>query len=144
MAALELPAPPPSELFGEIAQLPPAQAAEFVVRTYLSLLDDPRFRDAILALVRSAVAEEQAASMLREFVSDGLLVVVAQAAAASAPEPGPSPELRASTELRASLVAAQLIGIAMLRHVLGVEWLSGTSTEDLVSVVAPVVARYLE
>ncbi|HXY44877.1 MAG TPA: TetR family transcriptional regulator [Acidimicrobiales bacterium] len=131
-AALELPAPPLSELSGALATLGPPEAAQLIVRTYLTLLANPRFRDSILALVRSAVAEEQAATMLREFLSDGLITIVANVAR------GPS------AELRASLIAAQLIGVAMLRHVLGVESLKEASIDDLVSVVAPVVARYLE
>jgi AcrR family transcriptional regulator len=132
VAALELPVPPPSELFGKALELPRAQAARLIVRTYLSLLDDPHFRDAILALVRSAVAEEHAAAMLRDFLTDSLIAVVAGAAR------GPGPELQAS------LVAAHLIGIAMLRYVLGVDALSRASADELVALVAPAIAGYLK
>lgn len=130
-AALELPVPAPSHLFEGMAGLAPGEAAEFLVRTYLTLLEQPPFRDAILALVRSAVAEPLAAQMLREFVTDSLLGVVAATARGT------------DRELRASLLAAQLIGIAMLRHVLEIDRLKRASVDHLVEMVAPVVAGYL-
>jgi hypothetical protein len=46
-------------------------------------------------------------------------------------------------QLRASLVVAQLIGIAMLRHVVKVDAVVRASNDELVSLVAPVIEGYL-
>ena len=45
--------------------------------------------------------------------------------------------------LRASLVVAQLVGIAVLRHVVRLEAVVRASREELVSLVAPAIENYL-
>jgi hypothetical protein len=45
--------------------------------------------------------------------------------------------------LRASLVAAQLIGIAMLRHVLRVGPLVRATTDEIAALVTPAIEQYL-
>ncbi|MEM8620748.1 MAG: TetR/AcrR family transcriptional regulator, partial [Actinomycetota bacterium] len=46
--------------------------------------------------------------------------------------------------LRASLAASQVIGLALLREILGIEPLANESAERLVDVIAPTIERYLE
>jgi Tetracyclin repressor-like, C-terminal domain len=69
--------------------------------------------------------------MLREFLTAELLPVIARLTG--------HPDAR----LRASLVAAQLMGIAMLRHVIRVGPLARASRDDIVSLVTPAIDRYL-
>ena len=130
IAAVGLPAPLP-ELFADIVSLPNKQAAETLVRRYLRIVDSERSRNTVLALVRSAVSSDKAASLLRAFLSDALLDVIEQ-------RPG-----RGDPRLRASLIAAQLIGIAMLRHVLRLPPLAKASPDEVVELVAPAIERYL-
>ena len=122
---------PPSELLGDLASLPLREAAERVVRVYLEMVDSDESRNAILSLVRSAVSNEKAASALREFLSREFLVVLTSLC--DEPDAG----------LRASLVASQLIGIAMLRHVIHVEPLARAQREEIVALVAPRIESYL-
>lgn len=129
-AALELPIRP-SEIFAGMGTLNTADAVEVLVGGYLSMLEEPRIRDALLALIRSAVAEERAATMLREFVSDEILTLIA----ATTDHP--------DAQLRASLVAAQLVGIAMLRYVVRVEALAAADNSELIPLVTAVVEQYL-
>jgi hypothetical protein len=94
-------------------------------------VDSDQSRNAILALVRSAVSNEKAATMMREFLTAELLSVIARwTQAPDAP-------------LRASLVAAQLVGIAMLRHVVRADPLVKASPDEIVALVAPVIEQYL-
>jgi Tetracyclin repressor-like, C-terminal domain len=44
---------------------------------------------------------------------------------------------------RASLVAAHLIGVAMLRHVLRVEPLAGATREEIIALMTPAIEQYL-
>jgi hypothetical protein len=46
-------------------------------------------------------------------------------------------------QLRATLIAAQLIGIAMLRHVLRVEPLAKATPDQIATLVAPAIEQYL-
>ena len=108
VAATGLPSGLP-ELFASLGALPLHDSVQALVRSYLQLVDSDKSRNAILALVRSAVSNDKAAAMLREFLTAELLPVIARLTG--------HPDAR----LRASLVVAQLIGIAMLRHVLRVE-----------------------
>ena len=45
--------------------------------------------------------------------------------------------------LRASLVAAQLVGIAMMRHVLKLEPLAKASPDEIAILVTPAIEQYL-
>ena len=95
----------PSALFSGLSALDVREAAELIVGRYLTVLDQEKTRDVVLALVRSAVSSERAATMLREFLVGEMLACLSTLI--------DQPDGR----LRASLVVAQLIGIAVLRHV---------------------------
>jgi AcrR family transcriptional regulator len=131
VAATGLPADMP-EMFGSLATLPIPHAAETLVHIYLQVVDSDKSRNAILALVRSAVSNEKAAAMFREFVTAALLTVIARLT--SHPD----------AHLRASLIASQLVGIAMLRHVIRVEPIAKASPDEITTLVAPVIEHYLQ
>jgi AcrR family transcriptional regulator len=120
-----------SELLGNLATLPLHDAVQALVRGYLQLVDSDKSRNAILALVRSAVSNDKAAALLREFMTAELLPVIARLT--SHPDAG----------LRASLVAAHLIGIATQRHVIRVEPLAKASPDEIVALVTPAIEQYL-
>ena len=77
VAATGLPAVLP-ELFGSLAALPLHDCVQALVRGYLHVVDSDKSRNAILALVRSAVSNDKAAAMLREFLTAQLLPVIAR------------------------------------------------------------------
>jgi AcrR family transcriptional regulator len=130
VAALEVTMSPMS-MFDGLTTVSISEAAELIVRRYLLMLDQEQTRDVILGLVRSAVSSERAATMLRDFVSQSMLSFL-------------SPLIdHPDRQLRAQLVVAQLIGIAMLRHVVKADAVASASTEELVSRVAPVIETYL-
>jgi AcrR family transcriptional regulator len=124
----------PSGLSEVFAGAPDATLHDFcesLVRVYLQFVDSDQSRNAILALVRSAVSNEKAAAMLREFLAAELLPVIGRHTR------------HPDAPLRASLVAAQLIGTAMLRHVLRVDHVAKASHDEIVALVAPVIEQYL-
>ena len=121
----------PSALFSGLNTLDVAEAAELIVRRYLTMLDREQTRDVVLSLVRSAVSSERAATMLREFLVGEMLASLSTLID------------QPDGQLRASLVVAQLIGIAMLRHVVKVDAVVRASNDELVSLVAPVIEGYL-
>jgi hypothetical protein len=102
-----------------------------VVRLQLRVWDGPA-RPAILALVRSAVANEWTAKLLREFLISQVLRRVM-----STLDLPP-----AEREARGALVASQLMGVVMARYVLKIEPLASASPEALVAAVGPTLQRY--
>jgi AcrR family transcriptional regulator len=121
----------PAKLIPEILADGVDQAGERLVRTLLRIWGNPATREPALALVRSAVTHEAAASMLRQFASRALVRRVA--AELDLPE----------AQLRVSLIASHIVGLALLRYVIRVEPLAGASDDDVVALVAPVLQRYL-
>ncbi len=99
---------------------------------YLSLWEDDGLRPSLLALVRGAATEDQAAEMLRDFLHDGILVHVAGLIG------GPD------AELRASLLGAQLVGAAMLRYIIQLPPLAHASVADVLSWLGPALQRHLD
>jgi AcrR family transcriptional regulator len=121
----------PSELFGSLGRLTLPEASRTIVGLFLRMADSDDSRNAMLALVRSAVSNERAAAMLREFVTEEILTIVGGLTD------------RDDARMRASLVAAQLIGVAMMRHVAKIDTLAEATQEEIVEYVAPVIEQYL-
>ncbi|MBO0805129.1 MAG: TetR family transcriptional regulator [Nocardiopsaceae bacterium] len=130
VAATGLPTDLPA-LFASVAASPVPDRVEALARGFLRLADSDDSRNAILALVRSAVSSDKAAAMLREFMTAQLLPVIAAVTG--------EPDAR----LRASLVAAQLIGTAMLRHVVRIEPLAMATQDEIVALLVPAIERHL-
>ncbi|MDQ1603450.1 MAG: hypothetical protein QOE01_1295 [Actinomycetota bacterium] len=105
---------------------------ERLLRMFLDVWADADFREPMLAVLRSATTGERGAAMLREFVGRELLGRVADAL-----------DLPAEGRLRLNLAAAQMVGIALLRHVVRMEPLASASEDEIVAVVAPTIQRYL-
>ena len=104
---------------------------ERLVRFFLSVWEEPASRARIQGILRSALSQEAAAALLRDFVTRAVLGRVA--AAVDAPD----------AQLRASLAGTQLVGLGMLRYIIRVEPLASAEPETVVAVIAPTLQRYL-
>ncbi|MGY1984958.1 TetR family transcriptional regulator [Blastococcus sp. SYSU DS0669] len=131
LAAIEAPANP-AELLPEVLAGGRENLGENIVRLLLRVWDGP-MRPAALALVRSAVANEWTAKLLREFLVSQILRRVV----------GTLGLPTAEREARGSLAASQLMGLVMARYVLRVEPLASAAPESIVAAVGPTVQRYL-
>jgi AcrR family transcriptional regulator len=129
-AAMQLPVPPAQIVEGLLAE-GTRNLGERLVRTFLGTWDAGPGQSPIVALIRSSAGNDQAARMVREFITTEVLGRVA--ATIDRPDP----------DLRACLVGSQLIGLAYARYVVGVEPLASTDAESLVRWLAPTVDRYL-
>lgn len=129
VAAMELPFES-AEVLPRVLEGGADGAGERAVRFFLSIWREPEARAPFLALLRGASTNEQAAAMMREFVSSALLGRVAE-------------ELGVP-RLRATLAAGQLIGLAILRYVVRVEPLASADEEEVIALVAPTVQRYFD
>ena len=129
-AALELPMDP-TVLVSALLADGLDGLGERLVRTFLGVWDATPGQGPLLALIRSAVSDERAAVSLRDFVTRVILGPVARAAGTD------------GAELRASLMASQVIGLAMARYVVRVEPLASASADELAPVVGATLDRYL-
>ncbi len=83
----------------------------------------------MLAMLRSAMTNERAAALLREFVTVALFGRARQATDAP--------------PLGIQAAAAQMIGLMILRYVLRIEPLASATEDELIELVAPAIQRYL-
>jgi AcrR family transcriptional regulator len=128
-AAMQLPVDP-ATLLPHLLAGPRAELGERLVRTFLQLWGDPRLRPQFVGVIRSATTSEQGAALLREFISAQILARIA--------------ERLEVPRLNLTAVAAQLVGIVMLRYVLQVEPLASADEDELAALVGPTLQRYLD
>jgi AcrR family transcriptional regulator len=131
LEAVELPVDP-SMVVGQAFRGESGTVGERVAALVLSVLDDPTARQALMGILRSAVTDPEAAELVRDLLSERLLLPIAREVSADQPE------------LRAALVAAQVTGLTIARHVLGFEPVASASRETLVAALAPVITHYLQ
>jgi len=129
-AAMQLPINP-SVMVPEILAGPRDEVGERVVRLVLRIWGDEAGRGALRTMLGSAMTNEAAATMLRQFVGRALLARVA--AELEVPD----------AALRVGLVGSHVVGLAILRYVLKVEPLASASEEEIVRLMAPTIQRYL-
>ena len=105
---------------------------ERVVRTFLGIWDATPGQGPLLALIRSAASDERAAQSLRDFVTRVVIGPLARAAEVE------------DAELRASMAASQVVGMAMARYVIRLEPLASASVDELAPMIGATLDRYLQ
>jgi AcrR family transcriptional regulator len=133
------------KLFAEVMQLPfdPAQLIPRILAgdragigtrlaTFLvTVLQNPEGHARLTGLIRAAASEDAAAAVVRERVTREILAPLAAGLGSDQPQ------------LRGSLVASQVVGMVMARHVVKVEPLASLSPERLIALIGPTLQRYL-
>ncbi len=104
---------------------------EELVRLFLEIWDREGRRHPMISLLRSATAEPAAADLMRDVLRERVFEPLLGELEADHPE------------LRANLVASQLLGLALARHVLELEPLASAKPDAVVAAVAPTLQRYL-
>jgi len=128
MAAMDLPFDP-AEAIPEMLRPGLNGLGVRLARFFIDVWDSPEGARAH-AIVRSMVTSERAAALMRDFVSREILARVARSLELDHPQ------------LRASLAASQLIGLAMLRYVVKVEPLASAPPAKLAAWIGPTIQRY--
>ncbi|WP_283139199.1 TetR family transcriptional regulator [Rhizohabitans arisaemae] len=126
--AMKLPLDP-AVVIPFVAGGPREQAAERLVRTILSITATEEAREPMLALIRSAITNEQALAMVRPFLVQAVLARLAEALQIPL--------------LRMELAFAQLFGALAARYVLRLEPLASADLDELAEQLIPAVAHHL-
>ncbi|UED85640.1 TetR/AcrR family transcriptional regulator [Streptomyces profundus] len=120
-----------TELAGPTEAPEPADFGERFTRMFFGIWQNPTSRGPMLAVIRSAMHNETAATIFRRLLTRRILTELA--GQLTAPD----------AELRAELAATQLVGVVLARHVLRIEPLASTESEELIRRLAPVVQYHL-
>jgi AcrR family transcriptional regulator len=121
----------PSEILPPVLQAGLDGMGERLVRTFLHKWEEPTTDQQLLAVLRSAVSNEEAAQLLRNFLTQELLGRISHALQGE------------DAEVRATLIGAHLVGVAFLRYVVAYGPLAHMPTESLVTLLSPTIQRYL-
>jgi AcrR family transcriptional regulator len=106
-------------------------AGERIVRHFLAVWDSAASIEPLLALMRSAPTDERSAAMFTEYIHRE---IVGRLAAVVPNE---------DAHLRAELLGAHLMGIALARYITRLEPLASASADVLAAWVGPTLQRYL-
>jgi AcrR family transcriptional regulator len=121
----------PGQILEAVLPAGPGEVGGRLVRAFLALWDDPKTRDPMLAVVRSAVSYDDAARLVSDFVTTQVIGHVVKLHAAS------------DKELRTTLIGSQVIGMLMVRYVIKIEPLSSLAPDAVSALLGPVIDRYL-
>ena len=121
----------PDRIVAEILQGPRDRVGDSLVRMLLSAMEDPKTRDRVIGLLRTALGHDFAATMLRQFlfrevfhrIADGLDVP--------------------DGALRATLAGTQVVGLMVVRYGVGAEPLASESIDEVARRVGPVIQWHL-
>jgi AcrR family transcriptional regulator len=129
-AAMELPFDP-GPFVATLLAGDPNTLGERLVRAVVEVWDTPGAFQGFLGLIRGAVSHDDAARLLREFITHEILGRLAQAAAPDAPH------------ARAALAGTQIIGLAMARKIVAIEPLATADPEWIAATIGPTIQHYL-
>jgi AcrR family transcriptional regulator len=121
----------PDRIVAQILQGPRDRVGDSLVRMLLSAMENPKTRDRVIELLRTALGHHFAATMLRQFlfrevfhrIADGLDVP--------------------DGELRATLAATQVVGLMVVRYGVRAEPLASESIDEVARRIGPVIQWHL-
>ena len=103
-----------------------------LLRTFLSLCENPRTRQGMLRMVRSSVGSARAGRAFYRVLNRTVVNPAARATGVQA------------SALRYELVCGQLVGLAMMRYVLQVEPVASAPADEIVRQFAPAIRATLK
>jgi AcrR family transcriptional regulator len=126
---------PPQTFFDQIVlawQTPPTELGEQLVRQMLDNWQNPDHEPVLRAILQIAGNEPAAREKLRRMIERSIM--------------GPAAQALSEDErlLRTSLISSQLMGLAFMRFVWKIEPLASLAEDDIVTLIAPTVQRYLD
>jgi len=121
----------PAALAADVFGAGPEGAADRAAERFIGLLEDETTRRGLLALLRAAVAEPEAAVSIRAVLAERVIGPIARQIGTDNPE------------RRAAMMGSLLVGLAVARHIVGIEPLASMSRHELDAAIRPVIRHYL-
>jgi AcrR family transcriptional regulator len=130
VSALRFPLNPSEVLTTLLAAGPREEFAQRFVRFFVRAWRDPDTGQRLQALVRSAVTPAPGAASIRELAEEVLLSGMSEALGVS--------------KLRVTTAVMHLVGVMLGSTIIGIEPLASAGEEELVQLVTPAIAHYLD
>jgi AcrR family transcriptional regulator len=121
----------PDRLVAQVLAGPRDRIGVSLVRAVVVTLDDAKTNRRVIRLLHTALGQEFAATLLRQFVSHEILGRITAALGGDDPE------------LRASFAASQMVGLIVARYGVRIEPLASATPDEVARTVGPVVQWYL-
>ncbi|GAB3607327.1 TetR family transcriptional regulator [Conyzicola nivalis] len=121
----------PDRLVAEVLAGPRDAIGTSIVLAAVTALDDPKAGRRVIRLLHTALGQEFAATMLRQFLHHEVFGRIADELGGEQPE------------LRASLAGSQMVGLIVARYGLRVEPLASASAEEVARRVGPIIQWHL-
>ena len=115
----------------DVSALQGGHEGEGLVRHFFEIWERGPSATGMTILLRSAVTNEAAAEKMREMFRQQVLPTVARNGS------------RSTAQLRAGLIASQLLGLALCRYVLKIPGIATATPEELVLFLGPTIQGYL-
>ena len=129
--AMDLPANPAAMMEDLVESADPEELGELMIRRMLDVWDNEEDRASLIAIVRTAMSDDQAATMVREFATKEILGVIVKAARGD------------NQELRVTLLASQVFGLLIMRYIIELEPLASADAATVAAAIGPTFQRYL-
>jgi AcrR family transcriptional regulator len=110
-----------SQIAAQIGEVSAERVGEYAARLFIGHWDRDEHRNPIVSLIHAALSDSAAAAMLREFITVNLALPVVERVGADRPQ------------LRAALLASQLLGFGLSRYVLAFDALTSAPSEELIA-----------
>jgi AcrR family transcriptional regulator len=115
-----------------LTRIPKSRLGETLVRHFLDRWEGDPADDALLMLLRSAATDDAAAERMRMIFRTQLAPAVRSVVADSA-----------EASRRAGLIATQMLGLALCRHILRLPPVAALSRDAVAESIGPTIQRYL-
>ena len=112
-----------------MTELEPEQLGEGIVRAFVSLWDDAG-ADRFTAVIHAALGQGNDIEPFRDFIATGILSPIVTHFCSDRPQ------------LRAQLIASQIIGLGLARWVARMDQITGLDVEAVAALVGPTIQRY--
>jgi AcrR family transcriptional regulator len=129
--AMDLPANPAAIIEGLVESARPEELGGLMIRYMLNVWDNEEDRAPLVAIVRTAMSDDQAATMVREFATKEILGVIVKAARGD------------NQQLRVTLLASQVFGLLIMRYIIKLEPLASADATTVAAAIGPTFQRYL-
>ena len=114
-----------AEILQEVSEPGPGMVGWRLLRSLLQMWDDPSAREPLLAVLRSVVADDGTARIVRDCVATQAIAYIVKT------------HTNSQHELRTALISSHIFGILVARYVLRIEPLAGLSAEQAAAMLAP-------
>ena len=121
----------PRRIAATIVNGPRTEIGRRIATAFLGVWESPEGQQRMKALFRSVVSSDEVARMMREGISQMIIQPVSQTL--DAPD----------AQLRVGMVATQLVGVAIVRYLVGLEPVASVDVETLIDRLAPVLQQQL-